>query len=104
MMLLWKIKMLLGINEADMEKDDLLETLIEMCKDFAANYCGAEYVQQMDNAVVQMVVYRYGKLGTEGMTSESYNGASFSYADDYPAEVYKALDNVKRICRKARFV
>ena len=104
MMLLWKIKILLGINEADKEKDDLLETLIEMCKDFAAQYCGVEYNRRMDNTVVQMVVYRYGRLGTEGITAESYSGASFSYTDDYPAEIYKMLDNIKRSYGRAKLI
>lgn len=103
-MLLWKTKILLGIDEDDCKKNDIIETLIEICKDFASEYCGVEYTEQMDNVVVQMVVYRYGRLGAESLTAESYSGASFSYADDYPAEVYVALNNIRKRSKGSRFI
>lgn len=39
-----------------------------------------------------MVVFRYNRLGTEGLNSESYSGASYNYSDGYPDDIMKALD------------
>ena len=40
----------------------VLETLVDMCKDEATQYCNLEiYTERLDNAVVQMVVERFNR-------------------------------------------
>jgi len=52
-----KIKLLLGINEDDESKDELLDLLISMCKDEAIDFCNlSEYNKKLDSAVISMVI------------------------------------------------
>lgn len=88
-----KIKILLGLN--DDSKDDLLTTLIELCEGEACEYCGIDSADGMDSVIIQMVVYKYNRLGTEGLSGESYSGASYSYTD-YPANITSLLENRKK--------
>ena len=88
--MLEKIKLLLGIAEDDEKYDDLLNLLISLCKSQAVDFCNLkEYSSKLDSAVIEMVIERYNKRGTEGVTSVSSNGISESYIDDY-SQIVKA--------------
>lgn len=92
-----KLKILLNITDND--TDNILNILIELCTTEAAQIANMSYEPSMDTAIIQMVLFRYNKLGTEGMAAETYNGASFSYENDYPEAVYRLLRK-----RKVRFL
>jgi hypothetical protein len=63
-----KIKLLL--NKVDDSTDELITTLIAMCKEEAYIYCNLpEYNNQLDNVVVSMVIEKYNRIGSEGTTS-----------------------------------
>ena len=80
--MLEKIKILLGIK--DDSRDELLNVIIALCKDEAIDFCNLkEYSNKLDSAVINMVIERYNKLGTEGTTSVSTNGINESYIDGY---------------------
>ena len=73
--MLEKIKLLLGLT--DESRDEILTVLIALCKDEAVDFCNLpEYTNKLDSAVIQMVIERYNKTGTEGCTSVSYNGVN----------------------------
>jgi len=43
--------------------------LISLCKDEAYTYCNLpEYNAKLDGAVIQMVIERYNRIGSEGAT------------------------------------
>lgn len=88
------IKLLLGITSTD--KDDLLSLLISQCGDEAKLRTGRHIVEGMEAAISQMVVFRYNRLGTEGLDSESYSGANYSYSGEYPESILKMLDELGR--------
>lgn len=92
--MLKKIKVLLSVTGT--EKDELISTLIDLCEDEAKTYCGVDTVMDMQSTIIQMVVFKYNRLGTEGLVSENYNGASYNYIDEYPAGVRIALDEKRR--------
>lgn len=82
-----KIKKLLGIP--DDSKNDLLELFIELCSD---EYKSLTHTDNIDEIIVQqMVLYRYQTRGTYGITREGYNGMTFMYTSDYPADLYKLI-------------
>lgn len=93
MTLLERIKVRLNIT--DTEKDALLNGLIEDAKSYIVAFCNLSGVDDipatLDGAVIKMVVIDYNKLGVEGLNSESYSGASYSYAQEYPDEIKKLL-------------
>lgn len=88
-MLLDKVKMLLGITNDD--KNDLLTILIEQAIDEAMAYTHNDCVDELDTSIIQMVVYKYNRLNTEGVDSESYSGVSFNYSADYPESIMRGL-------------
>ena len=60
-----KLKLLLNC-----EDDELLITLINLCKQEAYIYCNLEeYTDALDYIVIQMVIERYNRIGSEGLTS-----------------------------------
>lgn len=96
--MLEKIKILLGIKEDDESQDDILNLLIKICKDEAQDFCNlASYSPKLDSAVIEMVIERYNKRGTEGATSVSSNGINESYIDDYSQTVKAKLIKNRKI-------
>lgn len=89
------IKTLLGIAYDDYSKDNLILLLIEQEKDYAFNYTN----NTVDNnfLITKMVVYKYNRLGTEGLKSENYSGASYNYTDDYPSDIIKSLNTYRKL-------
>ena len=87
------MKLLLGIGDAS--KDTLLSLLLEQAKDEAIAYTNNE--ELAENLIVQMAIYKYNRLGTEGLNSENYSGVSFNYMSDYPDNLVKQLRRYKKL-------
>lgn len=81
------IKVLLGLTGND--KDTLLTVLLEQAKDEAIAYTNNATVP--DSIIIKMAIYKYNRLGTEGLESESYSGASYTYSTDYPDDIMRVL-------------
>lgn len=94
-----KIKVLLGLT--DDTKDTLLTILIEQAIEEAIDYThNEECINKINSTIIEMVVYKYNRIGTEGLNSEGYSGVSFSYTTDYPESIMRAL----RAKRKVRTI
>lgn len=91
-----KIKLLLSI--LDDTADDLLNTLISMCKEEAYIYCNLpEYNTKLDNIVVSMVIEKYNRIGSEGSISQSASGISATYDSFYSDKIVKMLNKHRRV-------
>ena len=91
-----KIKLLLGIT--DDTADDLLNTLIAICKEEAYIYCNLpEYNEKLDNIVVFMVIEKYNRIGSEGTESQSASGISATYEIFYSEKIVKMLNKHRRV-------
>ena len=90
-----KIKLLLGL--AGNEKDDLLQLLSDMAVDEVKDYCNIDDISGLENTIIQMVIIKYNLIGHEGLASESYSGASYSYITDYPGNIVTALNKYRRL-------
>lgn len=90
-----KIKLLLGLK--DETKDDLLTILIETAIDEALAYTHRDCVDELDTSIIQMVVYKYNRIGTEGVDSENYSGVSFDYSADYPESIMRGLRSKRKV-------
>ena len=86
------MKLLLGL---DASKDSLCQVLIQQALDEAIAYTNNEDVAE--NLIVQMAIYKYNRLGTEGLNSENYSGVSFNYLNDYPENIVKQLRRFKKL-------
>lgn len=91
-----KIKLLLGIT--DETADDLLNTLIAICKEEAYIYCNLpEYNEKLNNIVVFMVIEKYNRIGSEGTESQSASGISATYESFYSEKIVKMLNKHRRV-------
>lgn len=93
--MLEKIKLLLGLY--DETKDDLLTILIEQAIDEALAYTHNDCVDELDTSIIAMVVYKYNRIGTEGVESESYSGVKFDYSADYPESIMRGLRSKRKV-------
>lgn len=92
-----KIKILLGLSNTE-EQDEIIETLISLCKDEAIDFCNLEeYTNKLDSAVIEMVIERYNKLGTEGLTGVSTNGIKEEHIDGYSETVLSKLRKNRKV-------
>ena len=83
-MLLNRIKTLLQIND----NDELIHEIIEITKEKILNYINEkELPQELEFILIELSIERYNRIGSEGITSESTDGKSISYEDDF--ESYK---------------
>lgn len=95
MTLLEQTKLLISLS--DSTKDALLELLIQKTKDEVLLYTNkTEYLETMDNVVIDIVVIKYNRIGSEGLASQSYSGASESYLTEYPDYINKQLNTFKK--------
>ena len=83
-MLLNRVKILLGISE----NDELVHEIIELTKDKILNYINkTELPYELEFVLVELAIKRYNRIGSEGIASESVDGKSVSYENDF--EGYK---------------
>ena len=94
--MLEKIKLLL--NASDDSLDELILTLISLCKEEAYSYCNLpEYDSKLDFIVIQMVIERYNRIGSEGATSQSSSGVSMNYDSFYSDKVVRLLNKFRKV-------
>ena len=95
--MLQKIKLLINKVNDDNE-DELIATLISLCKDEAYHYCNlAEYNNALDYIVIQMVIERYNRIGSEGALSQSTSGVSTDYTNFYSDKVVRQLNKHRKV-------
>lgn len=79
------------------QSDELLNDLIEETEEEIKVYIHREDIPiGLEGSLVELVVIKCNRLGTEGINSESFSGVSTSYLDGFPKEIIKKL----RRCRK----
>ena len=83
-MLLNRIKTLLQIQD----NDELIYEIVEITKEKILNYINEKELPiELEFVLVEMAISRFNKIGSEGFSSESTDGKSISYEDDF--EIYK---------------
>ena len=94
--MLEKIKLLL--NRPNDEEDDLLATLMSLCKEEAYIYCNLPvYDEKLDFIVIQMVIEKYNRIGSEGLTSQTSSGVAADYSDFYSEKVVRLLNKFRKV-------
>lgn len=104
------IKLLLGISPTDTDRDDLLKLIISMAtKRLKSRLGGIEPPEELDHIITELAVIRYNRIGSEGFTSQSEEGASLSFSDDdfapYEDDIQAYLNSQKESSiGKVRFI
>ena len=77
---------------------DTLSLLLDAAKQFAMDYCGLTfYDEALNGTVLRMAQEDINSLYAEGFLSESAEGSSVSYTNDYSPRIYKTLNRFKRV-------
>ena len=83
-MLLNRVETLLGV----FDNSNLVNEIIELTKEKILNYINEdELPKELEFILVELSIQRYNRIGSEGIASESVDGKSVSYEDDF--ENYK---------------
>lgn len=86
------------IGPAAARKSTLIDTLIEMATEESINYCNLEvYTTKLDNAVVEMVIERYNRVGNEGILNTSASDVKESYIDGYSESTINLLNKNRKV-------
>jgi len=95
--MLEKLKLLLHQENND-DVDEMLVILIGLCKEEAVNYCNLEeYDDALDYIVIQMVIERYNRIGSEGAIEQKSSGASITYDSFYSKKVERMLNKHRKV-------
>ena len=79
-MLLNRVKTLLQIND----NDELIYEIVEITKEKILNYINEkELPKELEFILIELAVERYNRIGSEGIASESVDGKSVSYEDNF---------------------
>lgn len=83
--------------------DDLLKDFIQDSFNDVSEYINLEDGLEMPmvciSIVKDLVVIKVNKIGSEGISSESYEGVSHSYIDGIPKEIKARLRRYRRLPR-----
>ena len=83
-MLLNRMKVILGIND----NEELLSEVLDITKSKILNYINeSELPLELEFVLIELAIQRYNRIGSEGVVSESVDGRTTSYEDDF--ENYK---------------
>ena len=93
--MLRKLKLLLGIT--DDSKDELLRVLLDSAEEEVVNYTHNYDLECLENVIVYVAIWKYNRIGSEGLNSENYSGVSFNYLAEYPDALKKQLQTYRRI-------
>ena len=90
------IKIMLGDSAANYS-----DALINLCYKQAVTeveaYCNREADIELDMVADRLAVIKLNRMGSEGLTGQSYSGVSESYIDGYPADILAILNRKRKI-------
>lgn len=91
-----EIKLLLGEAAAN-----YTDAQIGLCYRLALaeveEYCNREADAALELLAERIAVIKLNRIGTDGLTAQSFSGVSESYIDGYPAEIVAVLNRKRKI-------
>lgn len=82
---------------ASNQEDKLILDLIDETQEEIKEFTHREDIPlSLEGSLIELVVIKCNRLGTEGISSESFSGVSTSYLNGFPKHIEKKL----RKCRK----
>ena len=92
-MLLNRIKTLLNIEG----NENLIYEIVNITESKILNYINAtEMPKELEFVLIELAVQRFNRIGSEGIASESIDGKSVSYDDDFTGYKHYLDDYISR--------
>ena len=91
-----EIKLMLGDAAANYS-DAQIGLAAKMAMAEVQGYCNRELDYELEIIAERIAIIKLNRIGTEGLTSQSYSGVSESYINGYPADMMQVLNRKRRI-------
>ena len=92
-MLLNRIKTLLSIEG----NENLIYEIVNITESKILNYINAsEMPKELEFVLIELAIQRFNRIGSEGIASESIDGKSVSYDDDFTGYKHYLDDYISR--------
>ena len=106
--MLENLKLLLGIDDSDMD-DKLLLIISNTTSRLKLLIGGIDPPESMNHIILEVSIMRFNRIGSEGLSSHSVEGESLSFAasdfDAFANDIQAFLDQQKESTRgKVRFL
>lgn len=104
------LKLLLGIDLTDTDRDDLLKLIISnTTARLKILLGGIDPPEDLDHIIIDVAISRYNRIGSEGLSSHTVEGESQSFTendfDGFTDEIQAYLDSLSTSSRgKVRFL
>ena len=91
-----EIKILLG-EAASNYTDAQIGLALKMALAEVQAYCNREVDYELEIVAQKIAIIKLNRLNTEGLSSQSYSGASESYLNGYPNDIMAVLKRKRKI-------
>lgn len=93
-----RLKVRLGIAEADTSQNALLQCILDDVEsDMLAFTNRTTLLDSMKSLQIKIAIIEYNKQGSEGMSSDSQGGKSQSWIDGLPSDVKTSLIGFRKL-------
>lgn len=94
--MLEEIKILLG-ESAGNYTDAQISLAYKLALAEVESYCRRDADAVLELAAQSIAVIKLNRMGTEGLSAQSFSGVSESYIDGYPAEIQTLLKGKRKL-------
>lgn len=91
-----EIKILLGESAANYT-DAQIGLAYKLALAEVEEYCKRDADPALELVAEQIAVIKLNRIGTEGLTAQSFSGVNESYLDGYPAEIMAVLNRKRKV-------
>lgn len=91
-----EIKLLLGEAAANYT-DAQIGLAYKLALAEVEEYCKRDADPALELVAEQIAVIKLNRIGTEGLTAQSFSGVNESYLDGYPAEIMAVLNRKRKV-------
>ena len=91
-----EIKILLG-DAASNYTDAQIALCLKHALAEVEAYCKRDIDLELEMVAQKIAILKLYRLGTEGLSSQSYSGVSESYLDGYPADIQAVLKRKRKL-------
>jgi hypothetical protein len=82
---------------SDLYSDAVIGLALKMAIVEVETYCNRPIDYELEIIAERIAVIKLNRLGTEGLTGQSYSGVSENYLDGYPADILAVLNRKRKI-------
>lgn len=90
------IKTMLGAAAANYT-DGQIQLMYDLAASEVEEYCNRTIDRTMEMIAEKIAVIKLLRMGSEGLSSQSFSGVSESYVDGYPADIIMQLNRKRKI-------